>query len=575
MNAGQVETLIILGANPVFTAPADIDFVHALSKTPLAIHLGLYADETAELCAWPVPASHWLESWSDATASDGTQSIGQPLIEPLYDSLSAHELLAAILGAPASDYDIVRAFWSRHLDEEGWRKDVHDGVISTLAPLPPAQPFPQATPPKVSGQRDGLALVVRPDSRVLDGRYANNAWLQELPQPMTKLVWDNAAHIAPATAQRLGLKHGDVVELRRAGRSVEAPLWVLPGMARDSVLVQLGHGRWRAGRVGDGVGFNAFALQTSDAPWGGPGLEIRATGRTHDFVTTQHHQVMEGRELARHADLAEFRRNPDFARDEGKPPAPDETLYPPYTYEGHAWGMTVNLGSCIGCSACTIACQAENNIPVVGREQVAVNREMHWIRVDRYFEGGLDNPEILFQPVPCMHCEDAPCEVVCPVGATLHDAEGINAMIYNRCIGTRYCSNNCPYKVRRFNFLDFVNRRAPQLALQRNPDVTVRARGVMEKCTYCVQRIELARITARVEGRSLRDGDIVPACAQACPADAIVFGDINDPLSRVSREKAKPQNYGLLAELNTRPRTSYLAKVWNRNPAVPHPASES
>jgi molybdopterin-containing oxidoreductase family iron-sulfur binding subunit len=565
MRAGSVETLVVIGANPAYSAPADITFADVLAKTPFTIHLGLHADETAALCTWHLPESHWLEAWSDATAFDGTPGIVQPLVEPLYDSLSAHELLAALVGnESASGYEIVRKFWSAHLDETGWRKAVHDGVISLPSRAATASPRSAPTPEIA----EGLTLLIRPDPRVLDGRFANNAWLQELPRPFTQIVWDNAAQIAPATARRLGLRHGEVVELKRAGLRIEAPLWVLPGMAEDCVLVHLGYGRRRAGSVGAGVGFDAYALQTSDAPWGGPGLKIRATGRAHEFVSTQHHHAMEGRELARHADLAEFRRDPDFARRVGNPPAPDETLYPPVAYEGHAWGMTVNLGTCIGCSACTIACQAENNIPVVGREQVAMNREMHWIRVDRWFEGDPDQPRVLHQPVPCMHCEDAPCEVVCPVAATVHDSEGLNAMVYNRCIGTRYCSNNCPYKVRRFNFLDFVNRRAPQLALQRNPNVTVRARGVMEKCTYCVQRIESARITARVAGRELRDGDIVPACAQACPAEAITFGDINDPRSRVSREKAKTVNYGLLAELNTRPRTTYLAKIWNRNPEI-------
>jgi molybdopterin-containing oxidoreductase family iron-sulfur binding subunit len=567
MRSGYVDSLIILGSNPVYTSPGDVDFAGALARVPFTVHLGSHRDETGVNCLWHLPESHWLEAWSDAVAFDGTPGVIQPLIEPLYESFSAHELLALLAEEiSSSSYDIVRKFWSGHLDENGWRRAVHDGIVPASR-LVNAAASASAFPSR-DGASGAMALIIRPDARMLDGRFANNAWLQELPKPFTKLVWDNAAHIAPATARRLGLHTGDIVELDRAGRRVEAPVWILPGMAEDCVLVHLGYGRSCAGRAGNGIGFDAFQMQTASEPWGGYGLQLHPTGRTHEFVTTQHHQVMDGRDLVRHADLEEYRRVPDFARRMGKAPGPEETLYPKIDYNGHAWGMTINLGSCIGCSACTIACQAENNIPVVGREQVAMNREMHWIRVDRWFDGDPEQPQILFEPVPCMQCEDAPCEVVCPVGATVHDSEGINAMVYNRCIGTRYCSNNCPYKVRRFNFLEYVDRTTPQLELQRNPNVTVRTRGVMEKCTYCVQRIEEAHITAQVAGRLLRDGDVVPACAQACPADAITFGDINDRDSRVSREKARSLNYGLLEELNTRPRTTYLAKVWNRNPEI-------
>ena len=385
---------------------------------------------------------------------------------------------------------------------------------------------------------------------------------------MTKIVWENAAHIAPATAERLGLHHAEEIDLIYRGRSIRAPLWVLPGMAENCVQVTLGYGRTSAGKIGNGLGFNSYQLRTGDAPWGGPGLEVRAAGRLHRFATTQEHGTMAGRDLVRFADLAAYRETPHFAQEDGHTPAPDETLYPPYAYEGNAWGMAIDLNACIGCSVCTIACQAENNIPVVGRDQVQRGREMHWIRVDRYFRGTVDQPDILHQPVPCMHCENAPCETVCPVAATLHDHEGLNAMVYNRCIGTRYCSNNCPYKVRRFNFLSYVDTSTPTLKLQRNPNVTVRSRGVMEKCTYCIQRINSARMNARNENRSIRDGEIIPACAQACPAEAIIFGNINDPGSRVSKHRADPRNYGLLAELNTRPRTTYLAKVFNPNPEL-------
>jgi MoCo/4Fe-4S cofactor protein with predicted Tat translocation signal len=577
MASGSVSALFILGTNPVYSAPADVPFAQALAQVPLTIHHGLYADETAEKCTWHLPAAHWLEAWGDAASCDGTRSIQQPLIEPLYGGLSAHEILAALLAQPLTgSYAHVRATWQRHHPtppfEPFWRTTIHDGLApsSTLPPpLPPTPPpFQSPSPPP---SPSALTLLIRPDPHIHDGQFANHAWLQELPKPMTKLVWENAAHIAPATAARLGLHHGDVVTLTHEGRKVEAPLWLLPGMAADCVLVHLGYGRWRAGRVGDHLGFNAYALQTSAAPWGGTGLELHATGARHAFATTQDHSAMEGRDLVRHADQSAYHSDPAFAQHAAPTPAAEESLYPKVDYKGHAWGMTINLNSCIGCSVCTIACQAENNIPVVGREQVIKHREMHWMRVDRYFEGSPDKPTILHEPVPCMHCENAPCELVCPVAATVHDSEGLNAMVYNRCIGTRYCSNNCPYKVRRFNFLQYADVETPQLKLQRNPNVTVRTRGVMEKCTYCVQRIEAARITAQVAGRALKDGDVVPACVQACPAEAITFGDINDPASKVAKLKADPRNYALLGELNTRPRTTYLAKIWNRNPEITDP----
>jgi MoCo/4Fe-4S cofactor protein with predicted Tat translocation signal len=586
MASGSIRAIIILGTNPAYSAPADVPFAQALAKVPLSIHHGLYADESAEKCVWHLPAAHWLEAWGDAVSCDGTCSIQQPLIEPLYGGLSVHEILATFLAQPtASSYDHVRATWQHQHPtptfETLWRTTIHDGLLPPQANLPPPlpptlPPFqspPPANPPLLPHSNtpppSGLTLLIRPDPHIYDGQFANHAWLQELPKPMTKLVWENAAHIAPATAARLGLHHGDVVTLTHAGNKVEAPLWLLPGMAADCVLVHLGYGRTRAGRVGDGLGFNAYTLQTSAAPWGAEGLQLRATGTQHAFATTQNHSAMEGVDLVRHADQSAYRSDPAFAQKAAPIPGTEETLYPKVDYKGHAWGMTINLNSCIGCSVCTIACQAENNIPVVGREQVTKHREMHWIRVDRYFEGSPDKPTILHEPVPCMHCENAPCELVCPVAATVHDSEGLNAMVYNRCIGTRYCSNNCPYKVRRFNFLQFADVKTPQLKLQRNPNVTVRSRGVMEKCTYCVQRIEAARITSQVAGRALKDGDIVPACVQACPAEAITFGDVNDPASKVSKLKADPLNYALLGELNTRPRTTYLAKVWNRNPEIP------
>jgi molybdopterin-containing oxidoreductase family iron-sulfur binding subunit len=412
--------------------------------------------------------------------------------------------------------------------------------------------------------------MFRPDPTVWDGRFANNGWLQELPKPLTKLTWDNAALLSPATAERLGLHNGEVVALHSQGRQVSAPVWILPGHVDDAVTVHLGYGRWRAGRVGSETGFNAYQLRTSQAPWLATDLEIRKTGAQATLATTQQHHSMEGRHLVRVGTQAHFLEHPHFVHTMAHEPPPELTLYPGFTYTGNAWGMSVDLNACIGCNACTIACQAENNIPIVGKTEVTRGREMHWIRIDRYYKGGLENPETYHQPVLCMHCENAPCELVCPTGATVHSHEGLNDMVYNRCVGTRYCSNNCPYKVRRFNFLHYADYDTPSLKLQHNPNVTVRTRGVMEKCTYCVQRINAATIEAKKEDRPIRDGEIVTACQAACPTDALVFGNINDPNSRVAKLKASPLQYGLLTDLNTRPRTTYLARLRNPNPELEH-----
>ena len=483
--AGAVDTLIIVSGNPVYDAPADFDFAQLLSKVALSIHLGLYDDETAAHCRWHLPEAHALESWSDARAFDGTATIVQPMIEPLFAGRSRHELLSALLEeAPASGYEIVRAFWQKEHAagdfEQFWRKALHDGVIS-----PPANPAGAVEPAFKIDERNagepGLHLLIRPSARLFDGRYADNAWLHELPDPQTKIVWDNAALVSPPTALKLKLANGDVVNLKFRGRTARAPIWIMPGQADDTVTIHLGYGRTHAGSVGNGVGFNAATLRTSDAPWGGAGLEIAKTGEHHEFVTTQHHWDMEGREQVRVGTLTEFQKDSRSpAKSEEPPPRADETLYPPVAYTGHAWGMVIDLNTCIGCGVCTIACQAENNIPVVGKEQVALNREMHWIRVDRYLEGDGTRLRVLHQPVPCMHCENAPCELVCPVAATVHSSEGINQMVYNRCVGTRYCSNNCPYKVRRFNFLEYDANQFEQPVtrkLMRNPDVTVRSAG--------------------------------------------------------------------------------------------------
>jgi molybdopterin-containing oxidoreductase family iron-sulfur binding subunit len=610
MDSGQVDLLLIVGGNPVYNAPADLLFGERLTKVPLRVHLGLYDDETSALCHWHIPKAHYLESWGDTRAFDGTVSIVQPLIAPLYRGKSAHELLAALLNQPEhTGYEIVRDYWKGQLTannqdtnpkttneannfqenefEDSWREALRAGVIAKTA-LPIKQVSlrtdwsnqAQSTAATSSSSSE-LEIIFRPEPYIYDGRFANNGWLQELPRPLSKLTWDNAALISPATAERLGLsyeiaarggEHGevfaDLVELEYQGRKLRTPVWIVPGHADDCLTVHLGYGRTRAGRVASGAGFNAYALRTSDSPWFNRGLTLRKTGEQFALANTQLHYNMEGRELVRSASLAEYLKNPGFAHEKDHAPPRSLSLYPPVEYNGYAWGMAIDLGTCVGCNACVVACQSENNIPIVGKTEVMHGREMHWLRVDRYYEGPVENPNTSFQPVPCMHCENAPCELVCPVGATVHSSEGLNDMVYNRCVGTRYCSNNCPYKVRRFNFLLFQDWDTPSLKMLRNPDVSVRSRGVMEKCTYCVQRINEAKIDAEKENRPVGDGEIVTACQAVCPAQAIVFGDINDPKSRVSQLKAQQRNYGLLEELNTRPRTTYLAAVRNPNPEI-------
>jgi molybdopterin-containing oxidoreductase family iron-sulfur binding subunit len=603
MERGAVSTLIIIEGDPVYDAPADFDIGERLGKVPLRIHLALEANQTSQLCHWQIPAAHYLETWSDVRAYDGTVTILQPLIAPLYGGKTAHDVVAALSADPQrSSHEIVRSYWQKQIGkapadfERWWRKSLHDGVVentafahnsltprvgaidnSRIARIDSNPAGSDGRPAAGNALEDGssMQLLLCPDPNLFDGRFANNAWLQELPKPLTKISWDNAALIAPATAKRLGLTGSErysggttsteLVELRLGARSVRAPVWIVPGQAENTVALHLGYGRSRIGRVGTGVGVNAYRLRDSHSLWSASALEIRRTGEPYELASSQLHHTMAGRDIVRATTQTELQQQKKTAPgEEAAPPS----LYPEYKYDGHAWGLSIDLNACIGCNACVVACQSENNIPVVGKSQVLRSREMHWLRIDTYYKGEPDNPETYVQPVPCMHCENAPCEVVCPVAATAHSAEGLNDMVYNRCVGTRYCSNNCPYKVRRFNFLQFSDWNTESLKAMRNPDVTVRSRGVMEKCTYCVQRINHAKIAAEKENRPVRDGEIVTACQQACPAEAIVFGDLNDASSKVAALKTDPRNYSLLEELNTRPRTTYLAAVRNPNPAL-------
>lgn len=569
MRDGAVETLLILSGNPVYDAPADLNFLDALKKVKLRAHLGLYSNETAAWCHWHIPEAHYLESWSDARAYDGTVSIVQPLIMPLYGGKTPHEVMNVLNdAADQSAHDTVQAYWQtqhRGSDfDDFWQITLHDGVMAGTA-LPEKTP-PSAKMPEPLATGAGLEIVFRPDPSVGDGAMSNNAWLQEMPKPQNKMTWDNAVWISPKSAEHYGVTTGDVIEIELRGRKVAGPVWIMPGQADESLTVHFGYGRTRAGKVADGIGFDAYSVRTASTLWQGTGVTITRKSSGYKFATTQHTQTMEERDPFRAATYAEFHKTPDFARPETKHVPNDLTLFPQWEYNQHKWGMSIDLNSCVGCHACTIACQAENNIPVVGKEEVAKGRHMNWLRVDRYFKGPPEDPELYFQPVPCMHCENALCELVCPVAATVHSAEGLNEMVYNRCVGTRYCSNNCPYKVRRFNFFLYSDWATQSLYGVRNPDVSVRSRGVMEKCSYCVQRINEAKITAEKQDRPLRDGEIVTACQQACPAEAIVFGDLNDSNSRVAKLKRQQRDYSLLEELNTRPRTTYLARLRNPNP---------
>jgi Fe-S-cluster-containing dehydrogenase component len=606
MHAGKVDTLLILGVNPVYDAPHDWDFTAKLKKVSTAIHVSPHFEETSEHCQWHVAESHYLESWGDARAFDGTVSVIQPLIAPLYHTHSAFEVLAAFTDKPGvSAYDAIRdrlkAAAAGADFEKFWRKTLNDGFVANtaFAPISVALKFtPASLPPAKTTPADEIEFLFRPDPCIHDGRFANNGWLQELPKPVTKLTWDNAAYVSPKTAEKLALTHriasrggehgqiiSNVIDISLSNSKVTAAAWIVPGQAENVVVLPLGYGRKKAGYAGTNKGFDAYAVRTSDALWSASAASdaIKKTGGEYPLACTQYHFNMEGRQILSTATLEEYRKNPAFPHEGVAEPPKELSLYngeKEFPSASNKWAMSIDLNKCNGCNACVVACQSENNIPLVGKDQVMRGREMHWIRIDRYYKAksatndpssyseALDNPETFFQPVPCQQCENAPCELVCPVGATVHSAEGLNEMVYNRCIGTRYCSNNCPYKVRRFNFLRFQDWETPVFKLMRNPEVTVRSRGVMEKCTYCIQRINAGRIEAEKQNRPIRDGEIVTACEAACPAEAIVFGNANDPNSRVSKLKAQQRNYAILGELNTRPRTTYLAAVRNPNPEL-------
>jgi MoCo/4Fe-4S cofactor protein with predicted Tat translocation signal len=583
LNSGQVKKLVILGGNPAFTAPYDLHLADAIKKVEASIHVGPEPNETWQVAKWAVPEAHYLESWGDAAAPDGTPSIQQPMIQPLYGGRSQAEVVAALTGyQDKSGYDIVANYWNKQFGKNAantWEQALRDGVIADVkepvvkVSLDAAKV--KAATASLSKSGSGLEVVFYPDPWMYDGSWLNNGWLQELPQPVTKLVWGNAALMSYTTMNRLGLTDGQMVNLKRGSFIVEMPVVVQPSHADDSVTILLGWGREQCGRVGKGVGYNGFPLRTTASYNIATDLTLEKSGRRETLVSTQTQDSMEDRHPVIEATAEEFRKNPKFVEELMEAPAP-MGLYPQMVWDqGYQWGMAIDLNSCIGCNACSIACQAENNIPIVGKDQVARGRHMHWIRVDRYYTGSIEEAEAVPQPIPCMQCENAPCENVCPVDATVHSPEGLNEMTYNRCVGTRYCLNNCPYKVRRFNFLNWHREITEVEKMVFNPDVTVRMRGVMEKCTYCVQRIQEGKIRAKIEGHRqnkppapIKDGEIQTACQQTCPTDAIVFGNVADPNTRVSKLKKSERNYQLLAELNTRPRTTYLAKIRNTNPEL-------
>ncbi|MCC6546612.1 TAT-variant-translocated molybdopterin oxidoreductase [Candidatus Sumerlaeota bacterium] len=589
---GQVDTLLILGGNPCFDAPLEEDFPALIRKVPNTIHLGLHQNETAKACSWHLPQAHYLESWGDARAWDGTYSVCQPLIAPLFTGKSAIELLSLLLDQqPADPITIVRSTFDKlapNAGEAGWMELVRDGFLKESAFQPVkveanTQDVAKAAQEAIGAPvpKDGTFEIVHiPDHKIHDGRFANNAWLQELPDPITKVVWNNPALISVKTAESLHANHGDVLRITMGERALEVPAFILPGIAEDTIVLAMGYGRSAGGPVAEGIG-NATAALRTIKDWNHATAEkVTTTGARAEIVTTQDHYAIDrlgiaererrSEELIREYTPDEAEKLSKGDHGEGHSESEEELLVTPPVVDGeHRWAMTIDLSRCNGCNACVVACQAENNIPVVGAEQVAKGRSMQWLRVDRYYRGDPNEPEAVHQPVPCMHCENAPCEQVCPVAATMHDTDGLNVMVYNRCVGTRYCSNNCPWKVRRFNYFNFNQHISEVEKMQKNPEVTIRARGVMEKCSYCIQRISAVKIAARNEGRPITDGEIMPACAQTCPAKAIVFGDLNDPKSRISEIQHKNwRDYGTLDELRNKPRTRYLARLRNPNPEL-------
>ncbi len=586
IGAGQVSTLVMLGGNPAYTAPIDFNFAEAIAKVATSVYLGVDQDETAAAAKWHLPQAHSMEAWADARSTDGTATILQPQIAPLYGGRSAVEVAAQLLdGKSKKSYALVQGYWKSILPaadaDRIWRKSIHDGLVAgTAYPEVKVAVNAKAIPEVAAAALSGIELVFL-SSPVGDGRFANNAWMQEAPESMTKLTWDNAAHLSPAMARELKVETGGMVKITLGSRSLEIPALVTPGQADGSISLQLGYGRTKIGRVGEGIGVNVGLLRTSEGWAFASGASVAAIAGEHEFAITQEHHSMrepdmpgrkgELRPVVREGSLAEYKEHPHFA------PEVDHhqemfDLQGVHDYsKGYQWGMAIDLNLCTGCNACLVGCMAENNIPVVGRDMVRRGREMQWIRLDRYYTGTEEDPQAVMQPLGCQQCEAAPCENVCPVAATVHSPEGLNDMAYNRCVGTRYCANNCPYKVRRFNYLDWHKDITTVGEMVHNPDVTVRMRGIMEKCTYCVQRIQEKRIAAKADPagrRSIRDGEIQTACQQTCPADAIVFGNINDPASAVAQAKAEPRDYTLLKEINTKPRTSFLARLRNPNPEL-------
>ncbi len=572
LQSQPADTVLVLGGNPVYTSPADVPLQEAISAVRDSAYLGLYLNETASACHWAAPQAHYLEGWGDSRAYDGTVSLTQPLVQPLWGGRTTAQLLATMLGDSADGRALLRDQWRETLDTDAeWDGALQRGFVEN-SELPPTSVMiaPDALPAALAAvsaltARNGMEIVFRQDASVRDGSFSNNAWLQELPDPLTKLTWGNAAIVSPATGARLNVETGDVLRLSYRDRELNLPALVLPGHADGSVSVHLGYGRKGAERVARGVGGNVYNLWTTNAPYADDGLSVTAVAGAHvKLAITQDHWAMEGRPAALGATLDEYRADPDFAKPKGR----ELSLYQPYDYEsGDQWAMVVDLSTCTGCSACVVACQAENNVPVVGKEAVLRHREMHWLRIDRYFGGDVADPTVAMQPMLCQHCEKAPCEYVCPVNATVHSPDGLNEMIYNRCVGTRFCSNNCPYKVRRFNWFNYNAELDETERLAKNPDVTVRDRGVMEKCTFCVQRVRRAQQAAMVDGRRVEPGEVVTACQQSCPTNAISFGSLTNPDDTLVRRLAARRRYAALEELGTTPRVTYLARI--TNPAPP------